>query len=354
MAQKNEEKPVDGERKSGPGFYPDKEGFIPSDIDQQPLMEILEQGLPQPIDESAPKEPLKKLPDPLGFAETGIFYDVLYDDYHSWAGLRKTNLFTLFQKTPAHYKWKCEHPDFDLDHFLVGHATHTAVLEPVKFRGAYILRPRTYIADRGKDEGQEKPWNSNALVCKQILADIKAMGKIVLKHEQYEEAQKMRDAVLKNEAAAMLINNAKKEVSIQWRDPHTELLCKARLDLWIENGGIMADLKTARNAAPAAFGRDAYGYGYAFQMAYYFDGIKQLTGVDMSPPVLIAVEKEEPYLVACYEVEEDAMMMGRCQYKETLRSVRKCLETGVWPGYSNGLMSLVLPSYAGLEIYAGD
>jgi hypothetical protein len=72
----------------------------------------------------------------------------------------------------------------------------------------------------------------------------------------------------------------------------------------------------------------------------------------MDLPVLIAVEKDPPYCVACYNVEEHELTLGRIQWETTIQKVLECQKANSWPGYSQGIMSLVLPGYAGQELDA--
>lgn len=279
--------------------------------------------------------------------QPGVYPGLTYEQYDQWAGLRKTNLWTLNEQTPAHYKYKIDHPEqFDKECYLIGNAEHIAIRDWELFEQIYGVRPKNYT----NKKGEVKPWSANATACKEEIADMQKDGKVVLSPEQYDDCRRMRDAVLTNETAAMLLQRGKSEVSMQWRDDTTMLLCKGRMDLWLPQSNVIADFKTARNAAPGPFGRAAYKYGYHFQMAMYQDGVRAATGEQVAPPILIAIEKTPPYCVACYEVERDVLELGRAQYKWALEKIVECQKTGIWPGYDGGLASLVMPGYAGMEL----
>ena len=91
--------------------------------------------------------------------------------------------------------------------------------------------------------------------------------------------------------------------------------------------------------------------GAVFQLAFYFDGIKDRAGFDaMRDPVFIAVETAQPYPCVCRAIDPDQLELGRWQYRLALERAARCTEAGVWPGYGEGLQSLVLPPWAGTEL----
>jgi len=279
--------------------------------------------------------------------ELGFFENVPYEEYEKWKGLRGSNLWTMIEKTPAHYKYQVENPsDYVATELNIGHATHTAVLEPELFEGLYEVLPARYINAKGED----KPFNMNANICKEMKADILERGVIPLKRSEYDLCRFLRDSVWRNPTAVTLLKAGKKELSMRWLDKTTGRLMKGRMDLWIESGGIVADLKTARNASVRIFGADSYRLGYHFKMAMYYAGAATLSKVEMGNPVLIAVEKEPPYLTHCFEVERDERICGEAQLSTVMEKVVECEKSGEWPGYSQGLTPLMLPAYAGQEI----
>jgi len=302
-----------------------------------------------------PKETVAP-PQAVDNVEVGIFPGVSYEEYNSWPYVRKSNLWVLSSRTPAHYKYIIDHPEeFDYEHFLIGHASHTVVLEPDRFDKLYTVRPATYT----NAKGEEKPWSGNAKYCKEYMAELRESGLIDLSPEQYELCNHIRDSIYADEELKDWLEAGIPEVSMVWIDKKTGIPMKGRIDLWVPDGGIIIDLKTTRNANVMQFGNDSYRYGYHFQMALYYDGVTQATGQELSNPVLVAIEKEPPYCVAHYEVERykegmqterDNLELGRSQYEIAMMHLAECMKTGEWPGYNKGLMPLVLPGYAGMEI----
>jgi len=279
---------------------------------------------------------------------TGIFPSVPYEEYDSWPFVRKSHLWILSSRTPAHYHYLVNNPDeFDKEHFLIGHATHTAVLEPELFDKTFTTRPETYT----NTKGEEKKWNANATVCKDYIAEHKTSGLVLLSPDQHELCQRLRDAAYADPFVKELLDASEKEVSIVWNDEKTGLTIKNRMDIYAASAGIFADFKTeGKSADVRLFGATSYRYGYHFQCALYKAGLEQVSEVEIGNPILIAAEKYAPYLIAHYEVEQEEITCGKVQYEIALNRLLECEKTGRWPGYNPGLMPLVLPSYAGMEL----
>jgi exodeoxyribonuclease VIII len=274
----------------------------------------------------------------------GIWRNLSYDEYEDLAGLRKSRLWTLNERTPAHWQYELAHPEErDSDALRRGRAVHVAVLEPNAFDKLYWPEP----------DPPEGGWNKRLKAHRELWATHEAeaanKGAVLLAEGELDKCRAMRDAVREHPAAADLLASAEVEISMQWVDVETGMLLKGRMDGWCERGGIIFDLKSCENAAPGPFGRQAYRYGYHFQAALYVDGAQAATETEVRDFVLIAGESAPPYCVACYEVEGQELQLGRDQYKSILRAVAACRKAGCWPGYNQGLMSLVLPAYAGCE-----
>jgi len=286
---------------------------------------------------------------------TGIMYGLGYAEYERLAGLRKSNLWTFFRKTAAHYKADLTEPHEETKPMKLGSATHCIVWEPSEFEKRYMVAPPP------PDDRHGGRWNrvfkEHKAAWAEVVNNAALAGQEILEQEQYDRARFMRDKLHAHPQASALIKAFKPEVSMQWVDPETGLLIKARLDGLEEQALVLGDLKSCTDAHPFAFGREAYKRGYHFQMSLYYDGLALLAkqaGKKHKPaaPVLIAVESAKPFEVACYQLSESDLALGRAQYKEVLSGVKRCTETGRWPGYDTGLLSLMLPEHAGRELLA--
>jgi len=279
----------------------------------------------------------------------GVWRNLSYEEYDALAGLRKSRLWTLNERTPAHWQHELAHPEArDSKVMRRGRAVHKAILEPNAFDALYWPEP----------DPPEGGWNKRLKAHRKLWATAEAeaekQGAILLGQGELDKCRAMRDAVMAHPAAADLLAAAEVEVSMQWVDVETGMLLKGRMDGWCERGGIIFDIKSCVNAAPGPFGKAAYKYGYHFQAALYTDGAQAATETEVKDFVLIAVESSPPYCVACYEVEGEELSLGRDQYKSILRAVVACRKADRWPGYNAALMPLVLPNWAGTEFQGYD
>ena len=142
--------------------------------------------------------------------------------------------------------------------------------------------------------------------------------------------------------AVPLIKHAKVEPSLYWNDPDTGILCKCRPDLLRHT--LVADLKTTKDASPRAFQKDVLSYGYHLQAVMIQAALQVLNGVEMNHFWFIVIEKEPPYLVAVYQLDDAALAEGRARFKQLLHDYQHCLSTQDWLAYP--VQTISLPAYA--------
>jgi hypothetical protein len=202
-----------------------------------------------------------------------------------------------------------------------GSLGHCATLEPDELSKRYGIAP-----DRRTRAGKE------------AAAEMQANGIEPVSESDLQHAQRMARAVHHHPMAALLLNAGKAETSIWWDDPETGLRCKCRPD-WI-NGSTCVDLKTTTDASPRGFAKSTASFRYHVQMAHYlacglFDQF-----------IFIAVEKEAPFAVACYELDTDALTEGQRLRDRDLQRIANCRAMAAWPGYGDELQTLSLPGWA--------
>lgn len=89
------------------------------------------------------------------------------------------------------------------------------------------------------------------------------------------------------------------------------------------------------------------GTGYDIQAAFYVDGIRAVTGMEL-PFLFIAVEKEAPHAVAVYRADPEVIEVGRKKYRAALQLLKWCQESESWPAYQPGgeIELISLPRWA--------
>jgi hypothetical protein len=204
-----------------------------------------------------------------------------------------------------------------------GSLVHCVVLEPDETSKRYgVCGPRNTKA--GKEQAEQMASAGiEAVTASDMLT-----------------ANCMADAVRQHPYAAALLVDGKAEQSFWWTDTATGMRCKCRPDWYY--GSTVVDIKTTTDASPQAFARSVATFAYHVQAAHYLAG---LHGAERF--VFVAVEKTYPHAVAVYELDADALALGRTTRDNALDVIAGCQAAGVWPGYSDTIIQTIsLPKWA--------
>lgn len=258
----------------------------------------------------------------------------LYDDlpehiYHSdpyGDSLSSTEAKEIL-KSPAHLHHYRTTPREPKPVFDLGSAVHTLALGT----GWPI-----YVSDYGS-------WRSKDA---QVEAEgARAEGKIPLLRKDHDAAQRIAEAVKSHSIAGPLFaGQGRAEVSM-FGQHESGVKLRGRCD-WITDDGWIIDLKTARSADPADFGRTAASLGYEVQAAHYLHTYKLAAGKPAEGFRHVLVEKEPPYLVSVVELDDEALEIGHSKLERAIARYKAALETNTWTGYPESIHSVSLPMWA--------
>ncbi len=250
--------------------------------------------------------------------------------YRAAEGISKSALdYIAPPRTPAHYKayidglLKVE----TTPAMRLGSMIHRAILEPDTVKGAWVVRPEGMVFTT--KEGRE--WKAA-----QTLPIITA--------DEAATITGMRDSVHAHPAVKRVLANAKTEVSL-FANGEDGVLRKARIDALPESGNVIVDVKSCQSADPDMMAKSVASYRYDVQAAYYLD-ICRLLGIDKSEFLFVCVEKQPPYAVAVYALDQDAIEWGRKQYQRDLAAIRNCEAEDHWPAFTTDITTLALPAWA--------
>lgn len=253
--------------------------------------------------------------------------------YRAAKAVNKSTLWEL-RKSPAHYKYRLDHPIADTPAMKLGRAVHCAILRPRMFNKEYALLPddidRRTKAGRAEMDKFEAANKGKELITAADMRTISAMKKAVM-----------------SSPAAELLKGTKREKDIFWRDPETGMRCKCKMDACkkLDNDtGIIIDLKTCLDASTAAFTRDAIKRGYDVQAAHYIRGFKQKYGLKDVRWWFIVVEKEPPFAVNILKAGDNFIDRGTWQLIDLMDKLRACKQDNRWNAY--GVNDLILPAWA--------
>lgn len=292
--------------------------------------------------------------------DVGVHPSVSFPVYHSWNAASNSRLSVL-RRSPAHLKAYMEEPT-DNATLMFGRAAHAAILEPDDFAKRYLLAERCEAMK--KTDGKRCSNigiiydGSAGWYCGVHSSQGQSDPSVtILTPTDYKATLAVRDAVHVHRASKLLPQSGQRELSIVWQDESTGTTCKARLDGFSPAiaGGVIVDVKTTRDASRRAFERSVYSYGYHRQGAFYLEGAKA-SGFAAEHFAIVAVEKEPPYGVAIYRLDEGAMDVGNVEVfghvapegREggLLARYAECIRTNEWPGYPEDVQDVALPGWA--------
>jgi hypothetical protein len=256
------------------------------------------------------------------------YHGAEYRDFVSSSELR-----TLLAKSPAHLQAARQTPHKETPALILGKALHARVLEPDTYSARFAVAPKV---DRRTKAGKQA-W--------QEFTDAHP-GATILPEDDAAAVENMAAAIDAHPLGQYLFKNGAAELTGLYRDPSTQVLCKFRPDYCREQDGMLLDLKTTLDASPAAFERSIQQYGYHFQAAMYWHGFSRVTGRPAKDFLFVVVEKQPPYAVSVYRIEEQSLNVGRRQYRKALEAYAPCLDSGLWPAYSDHVEAISLPAWA--------
>lgn len=272
----------------------------------------------------------------------GIYTDVPIEAYHSGRAISNTGLRNL-AKSPFHFYSlhvdPLRPPPAEKQGHLEGHLAHCAVLEPAEFAKRFIAGPDV--------RGNTNEWK--AFVAKH-------RDRTVVKADQMDVARAQARSVLSLSDSRELLSRGRPEVSVYWKeiitDPEdgeiTEILCRCRPD-WVhpvsDEGVILVDLKTFSNASPREFASQIRRKSYHCQNAFYRRGYEAATGKKVLGFVFIAVETDWPFASSAVMLPEGDVAEGDAQNKRLLDLYARCLKTGTWPSYTQGVVEVAIPRF---------
>lgn len=256
--------------------------------------------------------------------------------YHAHPAVSKSHL-DLISRSPLHYWARYLDPDRvapePSPQMRLGTALHTHVLELSRWdQEIAVAPPINRLTKAGKEE-----WAA-------FMAA--SADRTVITADDAAQVQAMGRAVYRHPAAAMLLGlPGKAETTHMWTDASTGLECKCRPDWLTDDGSIVVDLKTTKDASPRGFRQSVANYRYHVQAGWYLHGLEQATGKRPDQFIFICVESTAPYAVAVYAADAEMIERGHDQAMRDLAKLAVCKAADHWPSYSEQIEPLSLPGW---------
>lgn len=271
----------------------------------------------------------------------GIYPGLSFDEYASIDAINQSFL-KEFAKSPKHAQyWRATGGREQTDSMKFGRALHLAILEPQNFDTEVLEIPKI---DRRTKAGKIAWANYQR----------KSEGRITLDPDERERIKHIAQSIIAHPAAADLFRTkGANEVTVLWTDPETQLKCKARMDRFTsyKSWGVAMDMKSCQDVEKRAFQKTITNLGYDLQGSFTLQGLDILRPIPNGSSsqrvfVWLAVESEGPFDVGVYEMVDDAVRHARQRIRRMLQEIKKCRETGIWPGKcGDGIESMDLPEW---------
>lgn len=254
------------------------------------------------------------------------------NDYHNHDGLSNSGL-KLILDCPARYYTEYLDPKKPVkekkDHFCLGTAVHSLVLEPEKFFSDNYVMPK---CDRRTTKGKELYAGSMALAGNKNLID----------EEEYMQALAMQESLFKRiKWLRPVLKDAKIEQSFFWVDDEFNIQLKSRPDAYTDDYYI--DIKTTDSLKD--FSRDVYKYNYHTQASMAREALRKLKGIAYYNFIYVVVEESYPHLTAAFALDEDYLDKGYAQFRTGAEIYSNCIKNNEWPDYGSDVQQISLPKW---------
>lgn len=262
-------------------------------------------------------------------------------DFVEGGSLSHSGLKTI-RDVPARFAWERENGREPKDHYDYGHLIHKIVLG---------VGPDLAILPEG--DGRTKAVRDAKLAARKD-------GKVPVKPADWRKAKAMAAVLRGHHTGSSLFTPGRgiAERSIAWFDTQWNLWRRARFDwcMYLPDGRFaVVDFKSAAGkVSPWALGKRVFDFGYHTQDAFYSEGAYEVGLADDPGDVVFLFafqEVDAPHLVTVVELDQESREQGHRDVQDGLRRYRACLDSGQFPDYAPGVITVRIPQY-GFREYA--
>lgn len=225
-----------------------------------------------------------------------IYKHIPNEDYHAGVGI-SSSYIRRFGQSQLH---AIEHKQESTPNLKFGTAAHALIVEGQE---AFDKEVRVLTGS---------PYTK---AYKEEKAEYEEQGFIVLKEDDVNLIQSMKDNMVYEGNAYLNAKGKVAEASIYWYED--DVLCKCRPDMLCpplkepnsDNKIVIIDYKTTISCEPFSFNKSVKKYGYDMQAAWYRRGLL-MAGYDVEDFVFIAQEKVHPYASKVFRITKEQMDFG--------------------------------------------
>lgn len=283
-------------------------------------------------------------PDHLYHTSPGVTFHRMMEFVHRGPAWFQARYVTQTMPAPPSQDWG-----------RLGQAYHIYGLEGEQaFRERVISTPLTYMGKESQKKDApliEKPWNMNATVCQEWVAD--QQGKLVLSPDDYIAAECIGRNMRSNTHAARLLSMGWPELTITQSEPRFDNGIKGRIDWLASTSHSPADAWAIADPKGTSdlehFEREAIKYNYHRQMSWYRKLVRDEVGQQL-PVFLVAVEKDGMHRCRVVQIDAELLDIGEEQNNRDLDRLAEHFAGKPWTlDHDDHLRVLTKPDWMGKE-----
>lgn len=264
--------------------------------------------------------------------EPGVYAGISLDEYHGKTDLLdgpSVSKSALKWLIPAHggspkafwgrWKWNPAHIEPNASDALdFGKATHCLLLGDEVFSEKFVVRPEEFPDYKTK---AAREWRD----------EVTKAGKTIVTPDQIERIKRIAADASDYPLIKLGILNGRVERTMLWKDEETGIWLRARPDAMPNADGVFADLKTAGKFDEDFLERQIFDAGYYLQAAITRMVCRGLD-IPFETFTLLYVLNDDVPDTAHVEISEHDIDRGERTVRWCLRTIRRCLDAGDWPG----------------------
>lgn len=278
----------------------------------------------------------------------GLYKDISAAAYHAdpcpEPSLSSSTAAKLVTESPAHVRFS-------------NHRLNPDALRYEEDNAAFALGSVVHELALGRGSGfsifEGETWRGTA--AQEFKATALAEGKIPIKRTDFQRATLVVKNVREQLAAFQLgyvLEEGDSEVVGIWKDRGHYM--RAMFDRWLPERGEIWDIKTtARGAHPEKIAQTITRLNYDLRSEFYLLGAEKLTGKPSSHALgfcFLFVEVEPPFAVTPCYMDASLKARGRMRANEAIDTWVRCMETGIWPSYTDKVVEITAPGWVDFEL----
>jgi hypothetical protein len=217
------------------------------------------------------------------------------------------------------------------DAMIFGNILHCLLLEDRS-----VFKARYIVTEKGLRRGTTKWREYEGL----------AVGRELVKGEDYENAKEIIDSLRENPVARTLLKDCQYEAPVTW--DNQGMPCKMKIDAFKTSSHLIVDYKSTSETTEDGLRKSIANYSYHRSAAWYMDGYEKTRGVRPKGFIALFQNKEYPQLVFPVNIHPEAIEAGQYENEKARVDIGKRIVSGDW-GIPKGIIDATLPDWYKLK-----